>query len=191
MKHLIIVILALLTAGYGFADEIYGDTIEKITRKEKTPDKKRIQEISDSLKFVKAKECVDSSKFVIIADNITFRDGYTVNPTNNLNFIQVDKGKAVVQLALNDYHPGLNGLGGITLNGFVSREKRRTDKKGNIIYECNVNGNGISAQISITLFKDSNKVIALVNANTSSESLTVYGKIMSPEDVLVITGMEF
>lgn len=162
-------------------------TIEQVTnvpknetKAEKKAREKKMQAIADSVAFVEANNAIDANYFVITADKISLgNEGYMyMTPEGSTNFILVQGDKATVQLAFNNGHLGANGLGGITVEGTAYGMKKKITKKGDIEYNFNVNGAGISAQVSITVYKNSNKTMAYVSPNLNSERMIVYGPLI-------------
>lgn len=152
---------------------------ENETKEERKAREKKLEELRDSIAFVEAKMAIDSSYFVITADRIMLDNRINVMaPESNTNFILVQGDKAIVQLALSRAHPGLNGLGGITVDGTIGGRKIKTTKKGDIYYTFNVNGTGISAQVTITVYKNSNQSMVYISPNFHSNTLTVYGPLI-------------
>ena len=152
---------------------------ENETKEERKAREKKLEELRDSIAFVEAKMAIDSSYFVITADRIMLDNRINVMaPESSTNFILVQGDKAIVQLALSKAHPGLNGLGGITVDGTIGGRKIKTSKKGDIYYTFNVNGTGISAQVTITVYKNSNQSMVYISPNFHSNTLTVYGPLI-------------
>lgn len=152
---------------------------ENETKEERKAREKKLEELRDSIAFVEAKMAIDSSYFVITADRIMLDNRINVMaPESNTNFILVQGDKAIVQLALSKAHPGLNGLGGITVDGTIGGRKIKTTKKGDIYYTFNVNGTGISAQVTITVYKNSNQSMVYISPNFHSNTLTIYGPLI-------------
>lgn len=152
---------------------------ENETKEERKAREKKLEELRDSIAFVEAKMAIDSSYFVITADRIMLDNRINVMaPESSTNFILVQGDKAIVQLALSRAHPGLNGLGGITVDGTIGGRKIKITKKGDIYYTFNVNGTGISAQVTITVYKNSNQSMVYISPNFHSNTLTVYGPLI-------------
>lgn len=152
---------------------------ENETKEERKAREKKLEELRDSIAFAEAKMAIDSSYFVITADRIMLDNRINVMaPESSTNFILVQGDKAIVQLALSRAHPGLNGLGGITVDGTIGGRKIKTTKKGDIYYTFNVNGTGISAQVTITVYKNSNQSMVYISPNFHSNTLTVYGPLI-------------
>lgn len=150
------------------------------TKEEKKAREKRLEELRDSVAYLEAKMAVDSGYFVITADRMSLgnRGVNIMSPESNTNFVLVQGDKAVVQLAFNNGFSGLNGLGGITVEGTITNKKRSISKKGDINYDFNVTGTGISAQVNIVVYKGGNEARAFINPNFHSQDMTVYGPLI-------------
>lgn len=86
---------------------------------------------------------------------------------------------------------GLNGVGGITLEGTASNIVMKTDKKGNVTVNLNVQGAGISASIHIAIPQGSNRATATVSPNYSSNATTLGGRLLPSEESNVFEGRAF
>lgn len=152
---------------------------ENETKEERKAREKRLEALRDSIAFVEAQRALDSSYFVITADRIMLDNRVNImSPEAGTNFVLVQGDKAIVQLAFNTGFSGLNGLGGITVEGTVGKRKRKVSKKGDISYDFSVNGTSISAQVYITVYKNSNQAMVYINPNFNSNSMTVYGPLI-------------
>lgn len=183
MKKILILILAIV----GLADTgVFAQTIEQVTgvpenetKAERKAREKRLKALADSVAFVEANNAIDANYFVITADRLTLGNGYSVMaPEPSTNFILVQGDKATVQIAFNNGHMGLNGLGGITVEGTVRSMKKEITKKGDIRYDFSVQGTAISAQVNIVVYKNSNSAMAYINSNFNSAKMTVYGPLI-------------
>lgn len=120
----VVAVLAVITAGAQTAGN----------KKPSKQERKAMQARIDSLMNLKAQSAINDTAFVIEADEVTFKRGYTVHVTSNTNFIAFCGDKAVVQVAFNVPWPGFNGLGGITLEGSVSGYKKDYRQEGQHIH---------------------------------------------------------
>lgn len=152
---------------------------ENETNEERKIREKRLEQLRDSIAFIEANMAIDSSYFVITANRILLNGRINIMaPESSTNFILVQGDHAIIQLATNKGFSGLNGLGGITVEGSVNNRKKEIAKNGNIYYTFSVNGTAISAQISITVYKNSNQSMVFVNPNFNSNDMTVYGPLI-------------
>lgn len=137
-KQFILIIAAvgcLLTASYAVADnhpvdDIYATektpTLTKEQKKAEKARKKREKEIEDSISFELAKKAVEEGRFVITADQIRGKHGRTVNVNRTTNFVLVQGDTAVVQFALEGIVNSPNGIGGLTVEGRVTKNASTT-----------------------------------------------------------------
>lgn len=183
MKNIIFLIAAIILGTLNInAQE--GNRRE-LTKKER----KAIEARIDSIKNAKAEQAINDSAFVLEADLVTFKRGRTAHVTSNTNFVAVNGGEASVQVAFNVPWPGFNGLGGITVDGYISKYEKKKDKKGNIYLEMNVSGRGISAQVFITLWSGSNKASVNIMQNFHSGRISLDGVIVPKEESDVFKGV--
>ena len=183
MKNLILLIAAIIIGTVSTYAQNDGE--RKLTKKER----KDMEARMDSLMHATAEKAIDDTAFVLEADRVTFKRGYTAHVTSTTNFIAACGGEATVQVAFNVPWPGFNGLGGITVEGDISNYKKTKDKKGNVYIEMSVNGRAISAWLFITLWKDSDKASVTVQQNFYSGKITLEGKIVPVEASSVYKAM--
>lgn len=183
MKRIMILLMASVFALC--VETFANDTITvpteqpKLTKAQRKAIEKRNKEIMDSLAHESAVAALKNGHYVLMADRLMIKGRAFMNPTPNTNFILVQGDEAIIQLASNRANPGLNGMGGITVQGKITGLKGgEPDKKGKIHYSFTVTGPAISAQVHLTLYKDSNKADAIVSPNFWSGNLTVYGQLV-------------
>ena len=172
MKRIILLLaLAVFVAiGAGAQDK----KERKLTKQER----KALEARKDSQISARARQAVYDTAFVVEADEVTFKRGYTAHVTSDTNFIAVCGGEAVVQVAFNVPWPGFNGLGGITVDGYINKYERTEDEKGNVYVQMSVNGRAISAQVFITLWADTDEATVSVQQNFYSGRITLNGKVV-------------
>ena len=90
-------------------------------------------------------------EFVLESDELTLKHGEHGYVNSTTNFIALHDGRATVQISPFQSGGGPNGVGGITVEGTPTGLKMETDKKGITRLSMNVTGNGISAQVTVTL----------------------------------------
>ncbi len=71
---------------------------------------------------------MNRGQFVLEADMLRDRRGNTVNVSSMINFIAVDSTRGIIQIG-SDRYVGLNGVGGITVEGKVDDLKVNYDEK--------------------------------------------------------------
>ena len=160
---------------------------KKLSKKEKKLMEARI----DSAFNAEAIQAINDTAFTIEADQVMFKRGYTAHVTASTNFVAVRGDNAIVQVAFNVPVSGFNGLGGITVEGSISRYEVNKDKKGNVFVRMGVMGKGISAQLFISLWKGANKATVNIMPNFNSNKLTLSGMMWKPERSNVFKGTTF
>ena len=159
--------------------------------KKKIEAERALEARQDSIAFEKAMAAMKAGSFVLEADNIMFPNGITRYVTASTNYVQVNEGEGIVQTAFSNfaYSPGPNGLGGVTVQGTLSKPQIQTDKHGNVFYNFSINGIAISATISITLTGGTNEASAYISPNFNSNNITMTGHIVPYEESVVFQGM--
>lgn len=158
----------------------------KLTREQR----KELQAIQDSINYAQANKSLANLDFVVEAERLVFRRGETAVVSPLTNFISLNDDKAVVQIAPFN-GPGLNGVGGITLNGHASNIKMNSSKKGVTTFTMDVIGNGISAIIEIRLYSGSNNVSVVISPLFNSNKLSLSGTLVPRESSVVFHGRPF
>lgn len=149
---------------------------------------RQLRELADSLASVQARAALRNQDFVLEADNIQFRNGNTVFVNSSTNFISVKGNRAVVQISPSNFASGPNGLGGVTVDGYISDQQVKTDSKGRVTFSMNVTGIGINAQVEIYMFPNSNQASATVYPNFNSNTVWLQGTIVPYENSNVVEG---
>ena len=147
---------------------------------------------SDSILHVVAVQALKENKFVLEADRLMFKRGDVAYVNSNTNFVLVDGEKGTVQVAFNNTpFAGPNGIGGVTVDGKVSGVRVKESKKGSVTYSFSVQGAGISAQVFLTLSRDTNQATVNVSPNFNSSNLTLNGRIIPLEESTVYKARSF
>lgn len=118
MKRLNIVLLAvalMCTASITMAQ-----TSEKELKKIERAKKKKAREQQYSQNKEEFLELLNNKNFTIKATTLQSRNSFTYNVTPITNFIKVEGDEVTVQTA-GGMHPGYNGLGGLTINGRITK----------------------------------------------------------------------
>lgn len=135
MKRLIIIGIGLFIAVTAFSQE------EELSRKERRQlekeMKKEQQAKEAAMKAQVVGLMVEYQRFVLEADRLRDKRGNTVNVTSSLNFVACDSLNAVLQIGQNSY-VGLNGVGGITVEGPVANYEFSFNEK-NSVYTVSFN----------------------------------------------------
>lgn len=152
-------------------------------------EQRALQNRIDSVLGDEAMAAVKDTAFTLEADKVVLKYGQIAYVNSNTNFVSVNKGKAIVQVAFNVPFAGPNGIGGVTVQGSVSGYEIQTDKKGNTLIKMNVLGVGISAQLWITMHQGSHDASVQILPNFNSEWLTLNGVILPTNKSTIFKGM--
>ena len=144
----------------------------------------------DSIAYYKAVEALKAGSFVLEADNVTFPNGITRYVSSNTNYVQADNGEGIVQTAFTNfaYNPGLNGLGGVTVQGNISGLSMKEDKDGNYFYNYTIQGMAISATVFITLTGGTNQASVQISPNFNNNNMTMTGRLLPLSESEVFQG---
>ncbi len=148
----------------------------------------QMEALADSLASIQAAAALRNQDFVLEADNVQFRNGASVFVNSSTNFISVKGNRAVVQVSPSNFSAGPNGVGGVTVDGYISGQEIRVDKKGRITYSMNVTGIGINAQVEIYMTPGSNNATATIYPNFNSNTVWMQGTLVPYENSSVIEG---
>lgn len=172
LKFLLAFIATAMLASCGTLGEVAGSQDKEISEAEK-----RQQAKLDSMRFEIAKEAIENRRFVIVADRISGKRGYSVNVNETTNFVLVQGDKATVQFAIERGISGFNGLGGLTVEGSITKSEIKYDKKGNLNVTIFVLGSAISADIHFRLPKNSTRCDATVTSTFYGGRLVFSGEL--------------
>ena len=191
----IVLLLAVLLFGAGSmmaqqdkSAEKAAKQAEKEAKKAEKAAKKAAEEAEANALFEQAVQALKNKDFVLEADRIEFKRGSFVYVTPNTNFVSVKGEKATIQLAFNTPAAGPNGIGGITVDGTTSGVQMKTDKKGNVMYEMNVQGVAVSARVTFRMAKGTNKCTASVSPNFNSNRISFTGNLYPSSESNVFKG---
>lgn len=192
MGKIILSIVSVLLLGISPLMAQDDQTTDKARRKAEKErlkaERKAETEARNSLLFERAEQALRDGQFVLEAERIEFKRGNYVYVTSYTNFVSLENGRAIVQLAFNIPSPGFNGMGGITVDGQASSITMKTDKNGNILYEMHVQGVAISARVYFRLVKGTNKCVATISPNFNSDRISFVGYLYPASDSFVIRG---
>ncbi len=189
-----IALLTLLCYGNNISAQDFGEqstmTKQEARKAARAAHKKAVaaQQLKD---FQKAVEAIKSGSFVIEVDQLLFPRGNSKFVSSLTNFISMNEGKAVIQIATSYFNPGPNGLGGITVEGTVSDITMSTDKKGFVYYNFLVQGMFVSASVNIQLLGNGNRTTVTVYPNFNNNNLTMTGVVVPYSESDVFQGQTF
>lgn len=143
----------------------------------------------DTLSWLQAQSALKDSSFVVEADAVTFKYGTRVQVNSTTNFVSLDGDRAVIQVSPSYAYSGLNGVGGITVEGVASNVKITYDKKGRIHFKMDVIGRGVNATVSISAYPGSNRVTVDISPTFNSNDIRLEGYLLPYEHSRVFEGM--
>jgi hypothetical protein len=107
---------------------------------------------------------------------------------NSTNFISVKGNRAVVQISPSNFASGPNGVGGVTVQGYITSPEYKTDKHGRTTFSFNVTGIGVNAQVEVYMTPGTNMATATIYPNFNSNTIWLQGNIVPYENSNVIEG---
>ncbi|MDO4735507.1 MAG: DUF4251 domain-containing protein [Bacteroidia bacterium] len=193
MKRLFLTMVLLATVICG--GNLYAQNQKELTKEEKKELKKQKKEREkaieakvDAAKFQMAVNALDKKNFVLEADRAEFKYGDIINVSSTTNFVAVSGDKATVQLSVSGHVIGPNGLGGVTVDGYISGWEMKTDKKGNVNCSFNVMGSAISALIEIMVPNGDNYATVYITPNYNSNRMKFYGVLLPTANSTIFKG---
>ncbi len=181
---LFLMVLFCLSTHSQVVDDIYGDVAstnqsQGDVRAERRTQQQRLKSLNDSVAHNRAALALQRQQWVLQADRVSMPTAYTVHNLNeNANFVFQQGDQAMVQVAFNQVDPGLNGLGGVTLDGRAMGPKFRQSDKGELYYSFHISGSNVDAEVFITVYQDSNQAQAIVTPTFGPGQFTLYGKLV-------------
>ena len=197
MKRLITLTIVLLTiigmGNYSYAQEFGAEsTMSRQEARRAARAAHRKAEAAQQLRdFQSATQALKSGSFVIEVDQLLFPRGMSKFVSSFTNFISMNQGNAVIQIATSYMNPGPNGLGGITVEGTVSNITMSTDKRGSVFYNFMVQGAMVSASVNIQLLGDGNRATVTIYPNFNNNNLTMTGTVVPYSESDVFQGQTF
>ncbi len=149
---------------------------------------KKAEAAENAIMFEKAVQCLKEGSFVIEVDQLLFPKGLTKFVSSLTNFVSMNDGKAIIQIATSNFRPGPNGVGGITVEGNASNITMSTSKKGVVYYNFMDQGVAVSATVNIILSGDGNRATVTIYPNFNSNNLTMTGRLVPYEESDVFQG---
>ena len=161
---------------------------KKEIRKAKREAQKKFMEEQDQALFEQGLQALKDQSVVVAVDQLIYPRGMVQYVSALTNFVYINKGKAVVQIAVNNFAPGPNGVGGVTVEGTPSDITMSTDKKGNVYYNFTAQGIAISATVNIQMTPGSNRATVTIYPNFNNRDLTMTGKIVPYDQSSIFQG---
>ncbi|NLR91080.1 DUF4251 domain-containing protein [Flammeovirga agarivorans] len=162
---------------------------KKLARQKAKEEKKRQAEIYERILHEQAVSGIDSQAFVLEATQVYDRYGHTENVSSNINFVKVSGDVAVFQLGF-DGVVGLNGVGGITMEGKISDYQVIEEKNGRKTVKFNVMGPLMLANMQFSVDGAGNYANVKVRAQTENIELNFRGVVKPTNHSTVYEGMK-
>lgn len=138
--------------------------------------------------FNQSVQALKTGSFVIEVDQLVFPRGMTKFVSSLTNFVSMNQGQAVIQIATSNFYPGQNGLGGITVQGNASNITMSTDKHGIVYYNFVDQGIAVSATVNIQLIGNGNRATVTIYPNFNNNNLTLTGTIVPYDQSTIFQG---
>jgi hypothetical protein len=181
---LIIAALCLLSVS-SFSQELNKKEQRKLYKEIKK--EQEAEEAALKAEFVKI--MLHQRRFVLEAEQLRDRGGNMVFVSSMINFVAADSISGVIQVGSNTY-VGLNGVGGITLEGRISNyEFTYNEKKGSHFLKYNLQTSSGTYDVRMNI-----SAVGRADATISSSwpgKLTYVGNIVPPASSRVFKGSSF
>lgn len=168
---------------------------EKAEKKEEKKEKKEQRlakdAVMDEAAFNTAMQAITNQSFVIEANSVQPMNGMVYYVNSNTNFVSLNNGQAMVQIASNSPYPGPNGLGGITVQGSASNVQVKQESNGNVYVSMSVQGIFISATVNLILYSGTDNASVTVDPNFSGRNLTMNGTLLPYSQSNVFQGTTY
>ena len=195
MKRIVSFIVVLAVAMCGMTQVMAQKSITKEAKKVEREIKKQERLAQDAVEgqeeFNAAVQAINNQSFVLEANNIQPMNGQVFYVNSNTNFVSLNDGQAMVQIASNSPYPGPNGLGGITVQGSASNVQVKQENNGNVYLSMSVQGIFISATVNLVLYSGTNNAMVTVDPNFSGNNLTMNGTLLPYSDSNVFQGTTY
>lgn len=191
----LMIVFALVLGGMTHVQAQSSKEAEKAEKKEERKEKKEARVAKDAVMgeaaFNTAMQAITNQSFVLEANSVQPRNGRVYYVNSNTNFVSLNDGQAMVQIASNSPYPGPNGLGGITVQGSASNVQVKQESNGNVYVSMSVQGIFISATVNIVLYSGSDNATVTVDPNFSGNDLTMTGTLLPYSDSNVFQGTTY
>ncbi len=175
MKRKVIAIFIAVIIGFSS----FAGTSDTETKKLSRTERKELREKEAEANAAVMKEILESRNWVLEADRLRDRYGNSGFVDAGINFVSLSGDNAVIQLGVTD-EMGLNGVGGITLEGKVSKYEVKQGRKASsgITMILSVSGSAVGhATINFSVNPNGNASATV--STVDGGRLTWEGKIVS------------
>lgn len=196
MKTIVSFIVVLAVAMGGMTQvQAQSKAAEKAEKKAEKEVKKEARLAKDAVvgedAFNSAMQAITNQSWVLEANSVQPMNGMVYYVNSNTNFVSMNNGQAMVQIASNSPYPGPNGLGGITVQGSASNVQVKQESNGNVYVSFSVQGIFISATVSMVLYSASDNASITVDPNFSGRNLTMNGTLLPYSQSNVFQGTTY
>ncbi|WP_082026362.1 DUF4251 domain-containing protein [Flammeovirga sp. OC4] len=162
---------------------------KRLEKKKEREQRKMLAKQMEMIAHEQAVYGIDSSSFVLEAIQVYDRYGNIENVNSNINFVKIAGDVAIFQLGF-DGVVGLNGVGGITMEGRISGYEVEKLENGRVNVKFNVQGPIMSASMNFTMDGEGNFANVKVRAQTENIELNFRGQIKHLNQSSVYEGMK-
>jgi Domain of unknown function (DUF4251) len=191
----LMVVFALVLGGMTNLQAQSSKAAEKAEKKEERKEKKEERLAKDAAMgeaaFNSAMQAITNKSFVLEANSVQPMNGMVYYVNSNTNFVSLNNGQAMVQIASNSPYPGPNGLGGITVQGSASNVQIKQENNGNVYVSMSVQGIFISATVNLVLYSGTSNASVTVDPNFSGNNLTMNGTLLPYSQSNVFQGTTY
>jgi hypothetical protein len=185
MKRSIILLVVILISIPAWNQELSKKEQKKLVKELKKEQK--AEEEARKAEIIKI--MVEHGRFVLEADQLRGKGGTIINVSSPINFIACDSVRGVIQIG-NEGYVGINGVGGITIEGPISNYKVvRNSKNGSYRVSYNVLSSSGTYDVSMSVFGEG-KADAVISSNWPGR-LNYLGYLIPPSLSKVYKGTSF
>ena len=180
MRAISIVIIMLLLGGSAIAQT----KEEKKAAKKAKKEAKLAQDKANTAMLI---SIVENKKFVLEANTLFDRTGQTYILSSHLNFVGFDGVNSTIQLAF-DQLIGWNGVGGVTIDGRITKMEIKTNKDG-LGFNVNTSVQNKGGGLVTMVFRVSSSGNARVDMSGSfGERVSFQGNLIALDKTRVYKG---
>lgn len=185
MKKIVIAVFTAFALNISlYAQEISDEEWLNISR-HKRKEIKREQRLEQLERIM---DLLESRAWVLEANILQNRYGYTVNIEPNINFVGVSGEESTVQLG-STQRMGLNGLGGITLEGNIIQYELVENKKSGTGATLQISVSGASSgHLSMLIHASPDGTASATVSDNFGNRLTYRGRIVPLSESIVYKG---
>ena len=185
MKRTIILLAVIIISIPAWNQELSKKEHKKLVKELKKEQK--AEEAARKTEIVRL--MVEHGRFVLEANQLRGARGTTINVSSPINFIACDSIRGVIQIGSEGY-VGMNGVGGITIEGPISNYKvTQSQKSGSHLISYNVRSSSGTYDVRMNVYADG-KADAVISSNWPGR-LNYVGYLIPPSLSKVYKGTSF